>query len=91
MAVVQEAAMPAPQGTDALNSPAVTEIRSVLQQQLDRLDALGLFHAGAHLAMSIDCLESNRQALPGSKNRPFLTDLPESGSGRIKSLRRGSA
>lgn len=36
----------------------VEDVRSDLLYLLDRLDDLGLFQAGAHLSMSIHCLDA---------------------------------
>lgn len=51
---------------------ALAELRSDLSILLAEMDELGLFQAGAHLAMSIHCLDQqadlpNRQG----RNKPF--------------------
>jgi hypothetical protein len=40
----------------AEDDPRLTEVRSALLDLLERLDALGLSQAGAHLSIAINCL-----------------------------------
>ncbi len=53
---------------------AIGDVRAELLSALGRLDELGLFHAGAYLSMSIDCLENSlgpSMLRDGSEDEPY--------------------
>lgn len=63
---------------------ALIEARDALERILDRLDEIGLFQAGAHVAMAIDSVERRLLQAPPlrvEKERPVLQSLPGRPSG----------
>ena len=63
-------------------TPAILEMRSNLVLILGRMDTLELFQAGAHLAMSIHCLERDAGLPPfqeAAATVPALTQGCEKG------------